>query len=293
MAAQETITPQPKKRIIFDAYSYYGAEGENMAVEDIMERYGITEEEVREQYSDEEIFDRAMEMRETDYEEETDALIGWFDGATPGFAPMLTDENSDWYGNPVIVSGSIGRWNGTTSGFTVYDSFEDAIDTSPSRFGGDNVFADCEIQKIWDENGHLYLTGAHHDGSVSMELRQLTNKGADAYETIHDAEDSWEPFTINGREYDGGDQSIIHAIRDLWDDPDLAEVPRYMEKAFGCPAEEYEAPERPKEQARDGDRAEHVFYSTAEAPSEGFALPDPADPTSIAIGGTDGNGFTL
>lgn len=96
MAAQETTTPQPKERIIFDADSYYGTEGENMAVEDIMERYGITEEEVREQYSDEEIFDRAMEMRETDYEEETDALIGWFDGQTPGFTPAITDENSDW-----------------------------------------------------------------------------------------------------------------------------------------------------------------------------------------------------
>ena len=39
MAAQETTTPQPKERIIFDADSYYGTEGENMAVEDIMERY--------------------------------------------------------------------------------------------------------------------------------------------------------------------------------------------------------------------------------------------------------------
>lgn len=252
MAAQETITPQPKERIIFDAYSYYGTEGENMAVEDIMERYGITEEEVREQYSDEEIFDRAMEMRETDYEEETDALIGWFDGQTPGFTPAITDENSDWYGNPVIVSGSIGRWDGTRSGFTVYDSFRDAIDTSPSRYGGDNVFADCEIQKIWDENGHLYLTGAHHDGSVSVELRQLTNKGADAYKAIEDALATWttDHFTINGRSYSTGIKSVLQAIRDLWDDPMLAEVPHYMEKAFGCPAEEYEEPKHPKEQAQ-------------------------------------------
>lgn len=221
-----------------------------MAVEAIMERDGLTEEEVREQYSDEEIFDRAMEMRETDYEEETDALIGWFDGQTPGFTPAITDENSDWYGNPVIVSGSIGRWDGTRSGFTVYDSFRDAIDTSPSRFGGDNVFADCEIQKIWDENGHLYLTGAHHDGSVSVELRQLTNKGADAYKAIEDALATWttDHFTINGRSYSTGIKSVLQAIRDLWDDPMLAEVPHYMEKAFGCPAEEYEEPEHPKEQ---------------------------------------------
>ena len=153
-------------------------------------------------------------------------------------------------GNPVIVSGTVGRWDGTRSGLTVYKCFEDALDTSPSRFGGDNVFADCEIQKIWDENGHLFLTGAHHDGSVRVELRQLTNDGAEAYETIRDAMDSSEQFTINGKTYGGTYQSIIYALRDLWDDPDLAEVPRYMEKAFGCPAEEYEEPEHPKEQAQ-------------------------------------------
>lgn len=31
-------------------------------------------------------------------------------------------------------------------------------------------------------------------------------------------------------------------MRDLWEDPDLCPTPRYMELAFGCPAEEYEAP---------------------------------------------------
>ena len=40
-----------------------------------------------------------------------------------------------------------------------------------------NVFADCEIQKVWDENGTLYLAGAHHDGRVSVEMRQLTDEG--------------------------------------------------------------------------------------------------------------------
>ncbi len=272
----DATTPQPKERIIFDAYSYLGQDGEDMAVEDIMERDGLTEEEVREQYSEEEIFDRVMEMRETDYEEETDALIGWFDGQTPGFTPAITDENSDWYGNPVIVSGSIGRWDGTRSGFTVYDSFRDAIDTSPSSYDGDNVFADCEIQKIWDENGHLFLTGAHHDGSVSVELRQLTNKGMDAYEAIEDALATWttDHFTINGRSYSTGVKSILQAIRDLWDDPDLAEVPRYMEKAFGCPAEEYEEPEHPKEQAQ-------AFSLSAEAKS--------ARDSSMQLAQTTGN----
>ena len=31
-------------------------------------------------------------------------------------------------------------------------------------------------------------------------------------------------------------------MRDLWENPDLCPAPRYMELAFGCPAEEYEAP---------------------------------------------------
>lgn len=241
MTMDNAIISKPKERVVFDADLYLGTKGEEYAVEDLMTRDGLTEEEVREQYSEEEIFDHAMEMRETDYEEEIDTLTGWFDGKTPGFTPAITDETSDWYGNPVIVAGSIGRWDGTRSGFTVYDSFGNAIDTSPSRYGGDNVFADCEIQKIWDENGHLFLTGAHHDGSVSVELRQLTNDGVEAYKSIKDAADAWttEQFTINGRSYDGGDQSIRKAIHDLWDDPALTETPRYAERTFGLPAEEW------------------------------------------------------
>ena len=43
----------------------------------------------------------------------------------------------------------------------------------------------------------------------------------------------------------------------------------------------------------DEDRADSVYYTTAEAPSEGFTLADPADPVNIAIAGTGGNGVTL
>lgn len=100
------------------------------------------------------------------------------------------------------------------------------------------MFADCEIQKVWDENGHLFIHGAHHDGSVTVELRQLSDAGAEAYEAISDA---WvgEPFEANGKTYDGSDRSLIEAVRDLWE---ATEPPRYMERAFGCPAEEWEEP---------------------------------------------------
>ena len=227
----------PKERIIFDEGVYYGDEGSEISIEDLMERDDLTEAEVREQYTDHDIFEHAMEMRDFDYEEEITALTAFFDGRT---SDMSSFENP-LGGNHLLVRGSVGRWDGTRSGMTVYDSFEDAIDTSPSRFGGDNVFADCEIQKVWDENGSLFIHGYHHDGGVDVEVRQLTDAGEEALDAI---EDAWvgEPFTSGGKEYDGSVESMDTAMRDLWENPDLCPAPRYMELAFGCAAEEYEAP---------------------------------------------------
>lgn len=80
---------------------------------------------------------------------------------------------------------------------------------------------------MWDENGHLFIHGAHHDGSVTVELRQLSDEGVDAYEAVTDA---WvdEPFEANGRTYDGSARSVTEAIRDLWD---ATEPPRSMERS--------------------------------------------------------------
>lgn len=138
-------------------------------------------------------------------------------------------------GNRIIARGSIGRWDGTRHGMTAYRDFDDMMS------GPDSVFKDCEIGKIWDENGSLFIHGYHHDGGVDVEVRQLTDAGEEALDVI---EDAWygEPFTSGGKEYDGSPESVDTAMRDLWEDPDLCPTPRYMELAFGCPAEEYEAP---------------------------------------------------
>lgn len=50
------MEPKPKERIVFDEDPYYGAEGEKMAINDLMERDGLTEDEVREDFTDDEIF---------------------------------------------------------------------------------------------------------------------------------------------------------------------------------------------------------------------------------------------
>lgn len=158
------MEPKPKERIVFDEDLYYGDEGEEMAINDLMERDGLTEGEVREDFTDYEIFNHQMEMKDFDYEEEMRALAAFFNGEKSD----MSDFVNPYGGNHILVSGSVGRWNGTSTGIAVYKDFDAATDCSPSRFGQGNVFADCEIQKVWDENGTLYLAGAHHDGSPEL-----------------------------------------------------------------------------------------------------------------------------
>lgn len=128
---------------------------------------------MREDFTDDEIFNHQMEMKDFNYEEAMRALAAFFNGEKSD----MSDFVNPYGGNHILVSGSVGRWNGTSTGIAVYKDFDAATDCSPSRFGQGNVFADCEIQKVWDENGTLYLAGAHHDGRVSVEMRQLTDDG--------------------------------------------------------------------------------------------------------------------
>lgn len=68
------MEPKPKERIVFDEDSYYGDEGAEWAVNDLMERKGLTEDEVRESFTDDEVFQHAMKLRDFDYEEEMRGL---------------------------------------------------------------------------------------------------------------------------------------------------------------------------------------------------------------------------
>ena len=192
------MEPKPKERIVFDEDPYYGAEGEKMAVNDLMERKGLTEDEVREDFTDDEIFNHQMEMKVFDYKEEMRALAAFFDGKKSDMSDFI----NPYGGNHIFVAGSVERWDDTIPVITVYKDFAAATDCSPSRFGQGNVFADCEIQKVWDENGTLYLAGAHHDGRVSVEMRQLTDEGERLWGQL-DYEDylPLEGLTAMGKHY--------------------------------------------------------------------------------------------
>lgn len=109
------MEPKLKERIVFDEDPYYGDEGEKMAVNDLMERDGLTEDEVREDFTDDEIFNHQMEMKAFDYEEEMRALAAFFNGEKSD----MSDFVNPYGGNHILVSGSVGRWNGTSTGIAV------------------------------------------------------------------------------------------------------------------------------------------------------------------------------
>lgn len=151
-----------------------------------------------------------------------------------------SEKINDSWGNSILFKGGNGRYDGPCSGITVYENLEEAVDTSPSWHGGDNIFADCEIDGIWDENGSLFLTGAHHDGRVLVEMRQLTEVGEELYSNFQFDGGFYLPeegFEAMGFVYREGDENAF--IHDLWDDPEMCSKPRWAEKVGGFPAEEY------------------------------------------------------
>lgn len=151
-----------------------------------------------------------------------------------------SEKINDSWGNSILVKGSNGLYNGPRGGIAVYENFEDAVDISPSWHGGDNIFADCEIDGIWDENGSLFVTGAHHDGRACVEMRQLTDKGEELYSSFQVDDGFHLPeagFETMGFVYKEGDENAF--IHDLWDNPEMCSKPRYAEKVDGFPIEEY------------------------------------------------------
>lgn len=168
---------------------------------------------------------------------EVSKYLGEFFGS--GSVNQSEKINDNW-GNSILVKGSNGRYDGPRGGITVYENFEDAVDTSPSWHGGDNIFADCEIDGIWDENGSLFVTGAHHDGRACVEMRQLTDKGEELYSSFQVDDGFHLPeagFETMGFVYKEGDEDAF--IHDLWDNPEMCSKPQYAEKVDGFPIEEY------------------------------------------------------
>ena len=80
-----------------------------------------------------------------------------------------------------LLTGTCGRWDGPAQGGKFIHSFDDLLD----------CIRHLDYVKFYDENGHFYIYGYHHDGSDHYELKRLTSKGyefADRNYFAHDRE---------------------------------------------------------------------------------------------------------
>ena len=123
-----------------------------------------------ETYTDKAIREMAMDCRWVDSEEEiTESLLQqWRDEEMEidwETEKLMLDDY--FYGKEVEFIGNVGLWHG------VYEAKEKG--DFWKLF--DKAMKDCDYFRIYDTNGHLYLTCSHHDGTNHFEIKVVTDKG--------------------------------------------------------------------------------------------------------------------
>ena len=95
-----------------------------------------------------------------------------------------------------ILSGKAGTWRGKFEAAQIYDTIEDAIYAA---------IRNCDYIKVWSENGHLYLKASHHDGTHNFELKLLTYKGWETW-------DSWNSSYCGKSLYNKSEYEVLNML---------------------------------------------------------------------------------
>ena len=90
--------------------------------------------------------------------------------------------NKDSY----LLTGTCGRWNGPAQGGKFIHSLDDLLE----------CIKHLDYVKFYDENGHFFIKGYHHDGSDSYEMKKLTKKGYEFADRNYFAHDRMLHTTI-------------------------------------------------------------------------------------------------
>lgn len=157
-------------------------------------------DEGNEDPSDNQVWDEVNFTLETYWDDEKRELEKVFDGK-----------------RNFLAVGTCGLWNGTFAGGFAFSSLDELMS---------KALKDCGYFKFWDENGHLFLQGWHHDGTNVVEIKELTDRG---YNKLY----KWE--------YDFSDHTSEKEIhRKLFTDSHYSKLIHYSHKVYGCPKVEYE-----------------------------------------------------
>ena len=177
-----------KKHTIYDNYDF--EMWEECARESILDRRADDGDDNTE-ISDGELWDEVSFLQEIYWDDERAMMQDFFDGKT------------------LLVCGSLGLWDGRFAAGKVI-SYQDLW----------KCWEDCDYIQIYDEGGHFYITGIHHDGRNCFEVKLLTEKGVEYY-------DRWENNWNDNR----SEQEIHEA---LWKNSKYTHIPHYAREVFGC-----------------------------------------------------------
>lgn len=85
---------------------------------------------------------------------------------------FVCDMEAFMHNKTFVLFGTENRWNGPVSGFDIVESLDDIMD----------ILKSCDEIEFSDHDGHFFVTGWHHDGKITMEMRELNDKGIMYYE---------------------------------------------------------------------------------------------------------------
>lgn len=177
---------KPKERIIYDNYNGYD--------------FDDIKSEMDGEPNDQEVWDEIYELQQLDWDDEKSRLDEVF---------------NDWKGRFIAV-GTCGLWHGNYKGGFLFKDFDDLAR---------QLFKDCEYFKFWDENGHLYVECSHHDGTHSVEIKQLTDKGEEYY-------DNWD-YNWNDKRKDS------YVYEKLFTDSHYSHLIHFANRMYGVPKIEF------------------------------------------------------
>ena len=143
--------------------------------------------------TEKEIWEEVSVMEQFDWEDIKQGLYDFFDGET------------------IILRGSIGRWNGTCTGWN-YGTFKKVVW---------DFLTDCDYMTFEDSRGHFEITGVHHDGRNNAELRILTEAGIRAIE-------DWE----YGDRF--GSMTSKEFCDKIWNSRHYSRIPHFAKRMYGC-----------------------------------------------------------
>ena len=183
-----------KERIIYDNYNLRETYPDDYLRETALE-CGWVDEEITEEM----LYDWRYFEDEANWDAEKSMLADFFKGKTVGFF------------------GDIGLWDGVFKAGKIgefWDLFDEAIE-------------DCAYFRLYDENGHFYLTCSHHDGTNHFEIKEITDKGEGYLER-------WE--------YGSDNRSKQYVHNQIF--KRYSKVPNYAHKVFGVTKREFKKAEK-------------------------------------------------